>query len=536
MTYRLTESEKVRQIAIYVFSFVTVIYLLSVSLPNIYSVDQYYQRYEVTRSIVENFDVSIPDSNGGVIKGIDGRTYSLYGLGWSVLSIPFYIAGKFIGRSPQNLVSIMNLVAGSAIVSLVFLFTIALGYSKRGSLGVAIFYGFGTLAWPLAKQPFDHVVETLFVLLSLYFMYIHVSNNKTKSLILAAICLGIAINTRLVSILVLPPLLVMMGAGCGESRRFVESIKVFSRKTLIFMLVFLPFAGSTLWYNYYRFGSAFETGFQLFAAKTGIDFFSGTTILTGLMGFLASPGKGFFYYSPIAIFFFFCIVPFYQRHRWQAIVFILLILSYLLFLSRNIYWHGDWAWGPRYLLAITPFLIIPIAELLDSVRWRKNNPFTVLPVYIVFTLSLLVQISAVSVHFYNYFIHLKFDQNVQFTVVQAEGVPTVIEPHPEIYFSWAKSPILMRLKEIKRIGTEITNYRYEELPQTATEREKMKADPSMHIFDFWWVYMYFVNRRYVGFLALAMFLIMAAAFAIQMTRLSQRGAFHPEGSQDPSRS
>ena len=63
------------------------------------------------------------------------------------------------------------------------------------------------------------------------------------------------------------------------------------------------FAGLVLWYNYYRFGSIFETGFQLLAAKTGIDFFSGTLFLTGLRGLLTSSGKGFFYCSPIAIFF-----------------------------------------------------------------------------------------------------------------------------------------------------------------------------------------------------------------------------------------
>jgi hypothetical protein len=296
------------------------------------------------------------------------------------------------------------------------------------------------------------------------------------------------------------------------------------------MLVILPFAGLVLWYNYYRFGSIFETGFQLLAMKTELDFFSGTPLLTGLRGFLTSPGKGFFYYSPIAIFFFFSIVPFYKKHRLPATIFILLILSYLLYLSKNVYWHGDWAWGPRYLLAITPFVILPITELLDSVRWRKNNPLTVLPIYMVFSLSFLIQISAVSIHFYNYFYRLQIDQNVPFTVVQAEGVPFIVEPPPDVHFTWEKSPILLQLKDIGRIGTEMTNYRYVTFPQNATDGEKITVHRLMHLFDFWWIYVYFVNRSYAGFITLPIFLIMTGVCGLQMTKLSRRNAFQLEGS------
>src|SRR4030067_2696375 len=439
----LSEGGKIRFTAIYLVTFVTCVYFISLS--TFFAIDQYISRYEVTKSIAERFEISIPEGSPTSIKGVDGRTYSFYVLGWPILAVPLYMIGKIFSHYPVTHVFLLNTLAGSATVTLVFFFSIALGYSRRSSLVVSMFYGFGTFAWPMAKHPFDHVVETLFVLLSVYFMYLHSTKNAIMQLILSTLCFGFAMNTRLVSILALPALLVMMGEGCGVSRRFVDNTKVFFRKIVIFVLVLLPFIGLVLWYNYYRFGSIFETGFQLLAAKTGLDFFSGTPFLTGLMGFLTSPGKGFFYYSPIAIFFFFTIVRFYKKHRWPAIAFILLILSYLLFLSRNIYWHGDWAWGPRYLLAITPFVILPITGLLDSVRWRKNNLFIKLPVYVVFTLSFLIQISAVSVHFYDYFNYLQVE-NVHFTVVQAEGVPLIGEPPSEIYFKWMKSPILAQLK------------------------------------------------------------------------------------------
>jgi hypothetical protein len=516
----LSEGGKDRFTAIYLFIFVTFVYFTSLS--TFFAIDQYISRYEVTQSIAERFELSIPEGSPTSIKGVNGKTYSLYGLGWPILAVPFFMIGKIFGHYPVTHVFLLNTLAGAATVTLVFLFSIALGYTRRSSLVVAIFYGFGTFAWPLAKQPFDHVVETLFVLLSVYFMYLHTSKNAITQLLLSAFCIGFAINTRLVSILALPALLVMMGTSCGARCSLADYSRIFFRKMAMFMSVLLPLAGLVLWYNYYRFGSIYETGFQLLAAKTGLDFFSGTTFVTGLKGFLVSPGKGFFYYSPIAIFFFFTIVPFYKKHRWPAISFLLLILSYLLFLSRNVYWHGDWAWGPRYLLAITPFIILPIAELPDSVRWKKKTYLVIIPVYVVFALSILIQALAISVHFYNYFYHLQIDQNVQFTRAQGEGVSEIIEPPPEVHFDWTKSPILMQWKDIKRIGKGIKKYRYVELPQDANVWEKIKAYPSMHLFDFWWVHTYFVNRSYIGFVALPGFLMVAGICGIQMIRFSRR--------------
>src|SRR3989337_1635847 len=96
----LSEKEIVRVTAIYLFTFAICVYFLSIS--NVYVVDQHIQRYQVAKSIVERGEFSIPESTSS-IRGMDGRAYSLYGLGWPVLVIPFYMVGKFVGRHPENL-------------------------------------------------------------------------------------------------------------------------------------------------------------------------------------------------------------------------------------------------------------------------------------------------------------------------------------------------------------------------------------------------------------------------------------------------
>jgi hypothetical protein len=93
-------------------------YLLSKSY--IYDVEQHAQRYQVAKSIVEKGELSIPESTYSM-RGMDGRSYSLYGLGWSILAVPFYVGGKYVGN-PENFTLLLNPLVGAATVTLVFIF------------------------------------------------------------------------------------------------------------------------------------------------------------------------------------------------------------------------------------------------------------------------------------------------------------------------------------------------------------------------------------------------------------------------------
>ena len=494
------EARKKNTIALNLFIFVFSVYMLTGS-PQIHLIDQGALRYEVTAGIVEKHDLSV--SNGFGVKGKDGRYYSYYGLGWSVLAVPFYILGKFTRGGSESLVCIMQLLAGAVTVAVVFLFCISLGYSNRSSLFASIFYGFGSMAWPLAKQPFEHVVETLFVLLSVYFLYLFTLREKNTRLILSAVLLGIALNIRITSFLVVPALFLIAGVYCIKKGSPINSKKKLITQMVVYVTVLLPFISILLWYNYYRFGSIYETGFQLIASKTGIDFFSGTPLLTGLHGFLLSPGKGIFYYSPVALLFFPAILPFYKKHSGIALGFLAIISSYLLFLSKNIYWHGDWSWGPRYLLIILPFLIIPAVEFLETDKILRKSYLRSTVIYGILGLGIVIQVAAVSVHCYKYFIDLQLEKNVKFILDKGPGVPDIFEPPPEVHFDWELSPILARFQSIYEMGRRINNYRHIDLPENTPLPEKIKAYPPMNIYDFWWVYMYYINGIRTGFLVVA---------------------------------
>lgn len=482
-----------RGIAFYIFTGIFCVYFLSWPGNNIDAVDQRQVRFATTLSIVEDGDLSIPDGMG--VKGRDGRDYSWYGIGQPVLAVPFYVTGKFMGgeEGAKGMVSMLNLFAVSLSGAVVFLFINTLGYSARAALTVAVFYAFGTIAWPQSKHSFDHPVEMLFVLLAIFFAHLFAEGRGFRYLILSSASLGYAFITRVPAVLALPSIFIYLSfrriEGGFTAKRGWDALK----DCIFYFIAFVPFGLIELWYNYARFGSIFETGITLMAGRAGIDFFTGTPFLTGLSGFLLSPGKGFFFYSPIGILFFFSVKKFYRRERGLAICIMGVILSYLIFLSRNIYWHGDWSWGPRYLLVITPLLMIPTADFVE--RLLKSGKIALrYSVLVFFGISMGVQIIGISVDPNRYFYSLQVEKGVQFSSVGGNGAPHIYEPPPGIHFEWDKFPIVYQADAALKIWRNLKDYRCVDFTgKNYSLEEALKYLIWFNIFDFWWM-----NAMYTG--------------------------------------
>ena len=450
------------KIVIYLFVFFISLYVLTASGNNYYNHDQSVFRIEVAKAIVERGDLAISQNVDGII-GTDGRNYSIRGIGGELLAVPFYLVGKWTGIPPDIPVALMSPFIGASTVVIIFLFCSSLGYASQSSLYVSLLYGLGTMAWPAAKHPFDNVFEAFFILLSVYLLHLHHSGKKP--IMYAALSFGVAFLVRQTSILVLPPLLLMIILYHWTNDDLFEKCKTIVKDIIIFLIFLSPFMVLHFWYNDYRFGSIFENGYSLVQRSFGHRFFDISNLPTGLSGFLFSPGKGFFYYSPICVLFFFVIKSFLKNKFQIALCFVGIILIYLFLLSTFYYWHGDWAWGPRYLFLITPFMMIPCAEIYESCS-RKMVFFSL----IIFFASLVIQIVAVTVDFEKYFIHQIKVEKIQYTIEKSEGAPHVIEPPPEIYFEWRRSPILFNFKAISTI---ICN--------------REKAGHSNDPIDFWWI-------------------------------------------------
>ncbi|HOI16702.1 MAG TPA: glycosyltransferase family 39 protein [Geobacteraceae bacterium] len=488
----------------YIIALFVSVYLLTAS--GMQNSDVGGLRLEVVASILERHDLNVPAGMG--MTGADGREYSWFGIGSVLLSLPLYLLGKIFGVQPCNPVMLLNPLFSVATVSLVFLFTLSLGYSRRSSVLVSILYGFGTLALYYAKDPGDHALETFFILLSFFGMHRFLVSGRTGYILISGMSLGMAFLTRGNSILIVPPLLLMLVASRLKRNDALKASGLIAGGIVPFCCAMIPFVSMFFWYNNYRFGSPFESGYALMARRLGIDFFGGTPLADGLAGLIASPGKGFLYYSPVTILFFFSIRSFWKNHPAIAAGFSCTMMVFIFFYAKNIYWHGDWAWGPRYLLALTPFFVIPIAELLDG-RNRMKRRWGSAVVYSLLACGIVVQLLGMSISMRGYFRYLHSVRKVPFTVVEGVGVRPIVEPSPETYFDWRLSPILGHAEMLYSILSRRANDRYEPAGMRGAD-----------VLDYWWTRRYYAEKSTVGLFPVPLLIVCGIVAAIRLYLIS----------------
>jgi hypothetical protein len=85
----------------------------------------------------------------------------------------------------------------------------------------------------------------------------------------------------------------------------------------------------------------------------------------------------------------------------EVLLALALLVAHLALYSRLLYWHGDGSWGPRYMVFVLPFLMLPAAGLLTVLaEWRSRVVHTLVGTLAV--VSFLIQFLPVLVNFNTY--------------------------------------------------------------------------------------------------------------------------------------
>ena len=131
-------------------------------------------------------------------------------------------------------------------------------------------------------------------------------------------------------------------------------------------------------------------------------------------------------------------------------------------------------------------------------------------------MSVIIQILGISVDFQSYFIYLRFVENIPFSSTRGEGIQPINEPPPEIYFDWNKSPIIIQLKLIHNIYQNIGTYKYSNISNNAAISKIVLTHPLLNVFDFWWLFEYFTEGSYSGFIVAFILLLIVMYAAIKL--------------------
>src|SRR5262249_52332265 len=133
----------------------------------------------------------------------------------------------------------------------------------------------------------------------------------------------------------------------------------------------VPFVFMMLLYNWVRWGALLNFGYDTKGATTG------ERTLWGLWGLLFSPGKSVLLYSPPLLLSLWALPR--LSHGMSSLLWLLVatVGPVLLLNAGLLYWSGDYAWGPRYLVFAVPALLVPGALVIEDALarapgWRRR--------------------------------------------------------------------------------------------------------------------------------------------------------------------
>ena len=396
-------------------------------------------RFFVTERLVYP---STPEEHGYTVQGANGHWYTWYGYGQPVLAIPFYLIGRtlvhltrtptlraLIGNDAEHLrysdlpgervaVTYLNPIATALAAALLVLLCIRLGASRRASVASALIFAFASLAMPHARSSFEHPLEELAVV-GLLFALTAEPSWKSRAPLYAGLIIGYAGFTRESAF--------VLGLVYAAGRLAVRhpDRRLAGYDVLRAGLAALPLFALTLYTFWYR--------FHAIVPPSPISRFV-TSPLTGLAGLLVSPGKSLFLYSPTLLLGIAGLAETWRRSRHLVVAMIVAWVLYLGVHSRVTFWHGDWCWGPRYLLALVPLMIPPVALALDRYKTRAFRAFAIATVGLALLVNTGSILFAYQCHyarqhyepwFYMRTSELYFNPRLSPLIGQWEGLPYV---------------------------------------------------------------------------------------------------------------
>ncbi|MBI4484264.1 MAG: hypothetical protein HY652_15425 [Acidobacteria bacterium] len=350
-------------------------------------------------------------------EGVGGNYYGKYGIGQSLAAVPFYglgsAASQLLPRYDRRwilrfFVSLTNTLVAAASVAVFFSLARALGCGPRAGLLLALVLGFATPLWVYAKTFLSQPLM-LCLLLSSFLAAVR------RRPAWAGTLLGCAVLVRFESLLGAP---VLLWYGGLSRRRATWGPALWF---LIPLALALSGVGA---YNVARFGSPLDFGYREEFSSAWYE---------GLFGLALAPGKSLFLFAPVVLIGMLSLKVFCRVHRREAAALSCLVALLVLFYSTWHEWDGGFIfWGPRYLVPLIPFLLIPIiGRLKQEPPWKGRWKAAL--VVILFA-SFAVQALGVVVHWHKALSH-------SYLELEAAGL-TKPEIRRQLLYNPAYSPVL----------------------------------------------------------------------------------------------
>jgi hypothetical protein len=357
--------------------------------------------------------------------GVDGLLYAKKGVTPSLALLPLVALAQAVPVLPLRATALLlNPVVTALTTVLLYTFARHLDYRPRTAFSVSLVYGLATYAIIYTTTLFGEPLAALLLLVTLMTAYSYRQKGKAHWLIAAGFTLGLLPGVNL-TYGVMAPLIGLYAFGIAPRRWRIKHLTAM-------ILPFLCMIVLLLAYNWARFGSLFESGYN-FAEGEGFT----TPFGVGVFGLLLSPYRGMVWYNPVLLLGIPGALMLQRKHSPLMGIILALGIAQIATYASWWSWHGGVTWGPRFLIPVTPLLVLLLLPIIERVPQHRllTTAFVLLG-----TLSLLIQLSAALFSMIPHIIYLY--ENFASTVV--EGF--FIDYDPQVIYSVDASPVIAQLR------------------------------------------------------------------------------------------
>ncbi len=391
---------QVKRFHLSLFCFFAAVYLLT--FRGISVGDNVYH-YEFVKSILQRQQLSLPLNNTLLATdrnfspffaiGRDDNPYLTLPPGLAVASLPLGSLGflienitadnsnetedENIGKgvdisaaiaelrsTPSAIMTAMvNPLAMALLMVVFFNFSEQLGGNRKRALILTLLLGCCSIIWPFSSTYWTQPVTALCLFSALYFLYRFKEKHLHRYIVFAGLLAGYSILTRFETVVFVPFFLIYLAAGSHTDRnRIFQAAGLFLAAFGVFVLIIM------LW-NYYRFGGGLDTGA---AHQHDLGFSLRGNLANSIPANLIGLNRSIFLYSPPLLLGLLAFPAMYRSRRILALVSTLIIVTGIFLYSKFSFWVTFISWGPRFMVILTPFLLLPASLLRFDTRPKRR--------------------------------------------------------------------------------------------------------------------------------------------------------------------
>jgi hypothetical protein len=321
------------------------------------------------RGLLESRSTAVPEVAELTRKGIDGRDYPKFGPGLSIAHLPVLFAvghleflRPVVDAHPVSSTDrdafyapLTNAALMAATVCGIALCGVALRFSVRASVMLAILLSVGSPLWLYARTDSSEALQSACLIGAVYCLFRTRGVVGAGSAFASGCFLAVAGATKAMNFIVLP-LFALFAIRRTPERKATVAASVLTPPALA--------AASLVAFNWLRFGTLFETGYGITASLFSHPLVDGARVQ------LFSTGHGLALFCPPLL-----LLPLAVRRcvRWMPAESALVAAVFITFLLAFSKWWAYWGmnWGPRFLVPTVPLLalgLLPLAERTSRAR------------------------------------------------------------------------------------------------------------------------------------------------------------------------